>query len=77
MTRFYFDLRHDDEPWSPDEEGVDLLGRAEARLEALDLLGALAKDQARDRRLIAVRVRDHGPEPFLEVTLSIAVQPPD
>ena len=56
---------------------MELVSRHLARAEALDLIGELAKDEVQRHRLIAVGVRDHGPEPFLEVTLSIALQPPD
>ncbi len=54
-----------------------MVGRREARAEALELIAGLAKDQVREHWRISVRVRDHEPEPFLEVTLSIALQPPD
>ncbi len=77
MPRYYFDIRYDDEPWSPNEDGVELVSRHLARAEALDLIGELAKDEVQRHRLIAVGVRDHGSDYFLEVALSITVQPPD
>ncbi len=77
MARFYFDIRYDDEPWSPDEDGMELISRQLARAEALDLIGELAKDEVQQHQLIAVGVRDHGSDHFLEVVLSITVQPPD
>ena len=77
MARFYFDIRYVDEPWSPDEDGVPLVGRREARAEALELIAGLAKDQVREHWRISVRVRDHEPEAFVTVTLLVEVQPPD
>ncbi len=55
MARFYFDIRFDDEPWSPDEDGVELVSRQLARAEALDLIGELAKDEVQQHQLIAAR----------------------
>jgi hypothetical protein len=74
MPRYYFDIRYDDEPWSDDQDGVDLVGRTEARAEALDLIAGLAKEQVGLHWRVSVRVRDY--EPFSTVTLSVDVEPP-
>ena len=75
MPRYFFDIRYDDEPWSDDQDGVNLVGRTEARAEALELIASLAKEQVRLHWQISVRVRDY--EPFSIVTLSVEVVPPE
>ena len=71
MPRYHFDLRYDEEPWSDDPEGIDLDGPEQARVEALDLAGSIAKEQVRNHWRISVRVRDSVPEPLLQVELSV------
>lgn len=43
MTRYYFDLR-DGDTFIKDAEGLDLLGIAEAQIEAAEFLGDMLKD---------------------------------
>jgi hypothetical protein len=71
MPRYHFDLRYDEEPWSEDPEGLDLDGPEQARVEALDLAGSIAKEKVRQHWRISVRVRDSSPEPLLLVELSV------
>ncbi len=70
MPRYYFDIRYDDEPWSHDQDGATLVDQNEARAEAFELVGVLAKEQVRRHGRIAVRVREGEGEPFVEVESS-------
>lgn len=77
MPRFYFDLSFDNDTWSEDPDGSELGSMEEVRVEALELAAEIAKEQVKAHRLVAVRVRDRGPDPVLVVTLSVELQPPD
>jgi hypothetical protein len=76
MPRYFFDLSYDDQPWSEDQDGVDLASKEQARIEAVELAAAITKEQARRHRKIEVRARDSGPEPVVTVTLSVSLEPP-
>jgi hypothetical protein len=71
MARFHFDVRHDDEPWQPDEDGIELANADEAGSEALALAFALGRDRQPARALV-VQVRDQ--EPDLALCVRVKVQ---
>jgi hypothetical protein len=74
MPRYYFDI-HDDDLFTPDDEGVDLDGVEAARDEAARTLGEIARDVLPGslRRVLKVEVRDEDREPLLEARLVFEV----
>ena len=71
MPRYYFDVRCDSGPWSPDQNGIELAGRDDARAEALKRLVKSAEELLHDHWQTEVRVRDEQTEPVLTFTLSL------
>ncbi len=71
MPRYYFDVRCDSGPWSPDQNGIDLTGRDDARAEALKRLVKSAEELLHDHWQTEVQVRDEQTEPVLTFTLSL------
>jgi hypothetical protein len=71
MPRYYFDVRCDSGSWSPDQNGIDLAGRDDARAEALKRLVKSAEELLHDHWQTEVRVRDEQTEPVLTFTLSL------
>ena len=69
MSLYHFDLRCDVEPGSPAEFGLELPSPEEARKQAFEMIGELAKERLRASREIAVRIRDGSPEPLLTLTV--------
>ncbi len=74
MSRFYFDIRYDGDPWSNDPDGIELPSLDEARSEAVALMAGIVKDQLRHYQQIAIRVRDEQPTPVLALGLSMSVE---
>jgi hypothetical protein len=73
MARFHFDLSRDGEPWSLDEEGLELPSRDEAQREAVALAFALAGDRP-PRRELSVRVRGGDARPLATVRLAAEIE---
>ena len=74
---YFFDLRPDDDDWSPDEEGTVLPDIEAARTAALELAAGIMKDEVLRRQQLMVRVQDAWSTPLLVVTLSVSVGSPD
>ena len=71
MPRYYFDVRCDSGSWSPDQNGIELAGRDDARAEALKRLVKSAEELLHDHWQTEVQVRDEKTEPVLTFTLSL------
>jgi hypothetical protein len=78
MTRFYFDWR-DNEEFFEDDEGMDLPGLNEAKVEACRSLIERARDvmPGADRHSLSIEVRDRLRRPVLTITLILEVRPID
>jgi hypothetical protein len=74
MSKFFFDLRYDDEPWFDDTEGSELALLEEARSEAVGLMAEITKDSLRKYWKISIRLRDHERTPLLTLTLSMRAE---
>lgn len=69
MPRFFFDIG-DDRDISVDAEGLDLPNVHRAKIEAIAVLPALARETSgRDTWAIRSRVRDEGGDLVFEATL--------
>lgn len=74
MPRYFFDIA-DGERLTPDGEGTELQDIDDARDEALETLGAIAKDKLPDgdRRDFIITVRE-GERKLFTATLSLRVE---
>jgi len=72
MPQFWFDVSRDDSEWSEDDEGTELPSPEDAGREAMSLAYALALGNP-PARYIAIRVRNHRPEPLLTIRISAEV----
>jgi hypothetical protein len=70
MARFHFDIRSDGEPWSEDEDGVELSCPEEAGHKAVSLAFALGVERPPHKELV-VRIRDGDAEPLAQVRVSV------
>ena len=73
-TRYLFDIRFDDQPWSEDDTEDDFDSAERAREEAVALMAEIVADRLRTYWQISVRVRHHEPEPLLILSLSMTAQ---
>lgn len=71
VPRYYFDVSHDDQPWSSDHVGDKLPGPDETGAEALEIISEAAQDFLRSQSQVAVRVRDGQTSPLMVLTLTL------
>jgi hypothetical protein len=76
MPRYFFDT-DDGQHFIEDEQGLDLHGLKEARLQAQAALADIARDHVPgdgDQRSMACRVRDEGGKTVLLASLVLMIQ---
>ena len=78
MPRFYFDFSENGIV-HPDFEGTELVGSEEARLEVLDIIRDVAKDEvpAGPARHYAVKVREADGPALITISLVMQVDRPN
>lgn len=74
MPQCFFDVSMENGPWSEDDGGTDLPDEEAARVAALELALSLAKEPPVVVDALAVRVRNHQPEPLVTVRLCVETQ---